>query len=115
MAERNERRDHNSGGGPHLHGKRRKRDCCAVMRRPKLELYHYRCHKLVFWPAVAVLGMLHVVPPELDAKGNDSTKNGCEVLEPPLSPKARRRLRGRDGKGGSAGDGIWNGSGRRGL
>src|ERR1700719_3425371 len=83
MAERNQRRDHNSGGGPHLHGKRRKRDCCAVMTRPELELCHYRCCKLVFWPAVAVLGMLHVVPAKLDARQRQATDTAAQASQPP--------------------------------
>src|SRR6266567_7381864 len=83
MAERKERRGHNSGGGPHLHGKRRKRDCCAVMRRPKLELYRFRCRKSVFWPAVAVLGMLHAAPPALDAKQRQTPDAAAQSSQTP--------------------------------
>ncbi len=53
------------------------------MRRPKLELYHYRCRKLVFWPAVAVLGMLHVVPPELDASQRQTPDAAAQSSQTP--------------------------------
>src|SRR5258705_4115132 len=83
MAERNERRDHHSGGGPHLHRKRRKRNCRAVIKRPKLRRYQYRCRKFVFWPAVAVLGMLHVVPPKLDARQRQTSDAAAQDSQPP--------------------------------